>query len=150
MAAEKMAAALIFLSCGIAFFQAGQEFLRSKNFSENSYNLPDEINSIKWNLLRKNHRIVDYYRGLIGFRKRFYGVFRDCCFEQIGENFLLEKGEFFMIINTTNQIFEPKIQGKFEYFVDENRASDKPLYTKNRLYSADFGVVIARRIVDEN
>ena len=55
-----------------------------------------------------------------------------------------------MIINTTNQIFEPKIQGKFEYFVDENRASDKPLYTKNRLYSADFGVVIARRIVDEN
>ena len=149
LAAEKMAAALIFLSCGIAFFQAGQEFLRSKNFSENSYNLPDEINSIKWNLLRKNHRIVDYYRGLIGFRKRFYGVFRDCCFEQNGENFLLEKGDFFMIINTTNQIFEPKIQGKFEYFVDENRASDKPLYTKNRLYSADFGVVVARRIVDE-
>lgn len=149
LAAEKMSAALIFLSNGIAFFQAGQEFLRSKNLSENSYNLPDKINSIKWNLLRKNREIVEYYRGLIGFRKRFFGVFRDCRFKQINENYLLEKGDFLMLINTKNEIFEPKICGNFEYYIDENRASAEPIYTKNRLYSADFGVVVARRICDE-
>ncbi|MGN0670748.1 MAG: alpha-amylase family glycosyl hydrolase, partial [Oscillospiraceae bacterium] len=149
VSAEKMSATLIFLSCGIAFFQAGQEFLRSKNFSENSYNLPDKTNSIKWNLLRKNREIVEYYRGLIAFRKRFYGVFRDCCYEQIDGNFLLKKGNFYMLINTSNSSFEPKIQGYFEYFIDENCASDKPLYTKKRLCSADFGVVVARRIDDE-
>ena len=55
-----------------------------------------------------------------------------------------------MIINTTNSFFEPKFHGCFEYFVDENRASDEPLYTEKRLYSADFGVVVARRIDDEN
>lgn len=149
IAAEKMSAALIFLSCGAAFFQAGQEFLRTKNFSENSYNLPDKINSIKWNLVRKNRDIIEYYRGLIGFRKRFYGVFRDCRFEQIDGNFMLIKDEFYMIINTTNCFFEPKIRGFFEYFIDKNRASEEPLYTKNRLCSAVFGVVVARRIDDE-
>lgn len=149
LAAEKMAAALIFLSCGAAFFQAGQEFLRTKNFSENSYNLPDKINSIKWNLLRKNREIVEYYRGLIAFRKRFYGVFRDCGIKQIDGIFLLFKGEFYMIINTTNSFFETEIRGCFEYFIDENRASDEPMYTKKRLCSAGFGVVVARRIDDE-
>ena len=149
LAAEKMAAALVFLSSGIAFFQAGQEFLRSKNFSENSYNLPDEINSVKWNLARKNRGIVEYYHGLIGFRKRFCGVFRDCCFEHIDGFFLLFKDNFYMIINTNNCRFTANLQGVFEYFIDENRASDKPLYTKNRLYSAEFGVVVARRIDDE-
>ena len=149
LAAEKMAAALVFLSSGIAFFQAGQEFLRSKNFSENSYNLSDEINSVKWNLARKNRGIVEYYRGLIGFRKRFCGVFSDCCFEQIDGNFLLFKDNFYMIINTNNCRFTANLQGVFEYFIDENRASDKPLYTKKRLYSAEFGVVVARRIDDE-
>ena len=122
MAAEKMAAAMFFLSCGIAFFQAGQEFLRSKNFSENSYNLPDEINSVKWNLARKNRGIVEYYHGLIGFRKRFYGVFRDCDFEQIDGNYLLSKDNFYMIINTNNCRFTANLQGVFEYFIDENRA----------------------------
>lgn len=149
LSAGKMSAALTFLSCGKVFFQAGQEFLRSKNFSENSYNLPDKINSIKWNLVRKNRKIVEYYRGLIAFRKRFYGVFRDCAFEQIDGNYLLFKDNFFMIINTTNRSFSPKFPGLFEYFIDENRASYKPLYTKKRLYSADFGVVVARRIDDE-
>ncbi len=149
VSAEKMSAALIFLSCGIAFFQAGQEFLRSKNFSENSYNLPDKINSIKWNLVRKNREIVEYYRGLIAFRKRFYGVFRDCSFEQIDGNFLLTKDKFYMIINTTNCRFNTNFDGIFEYFIDENSASNEPLYTKKRLYSADFGVIVARRIDDE-
>ena len=149
MSAEKMAAALVFLSCGMAFFQAGQEFLRSKNFSENSYNLPDEINSIKWNFLHEYEDLFCYYRGLISFRKRFYGVFRGCDFTKKGEIFLLYRDNYFMIINTANHQFSADISGFFEYFIDENNASDKPLYSRNRLYSAGFGVVVARRIDDE-
>lgn len=149
MSAEKMAAALVFLSCGMAFFQAGQEFLRSKNFCENSYNSPDEINSIKWNLLHENADLVSYYRGLIGFRKRFYGIFRGCDFTKKGDVYILNKEKFYMIINTTNQCFSADISGFFEYFIDENNASDKPLYSRNWLYSAAFGVVVARRIDDE-
>ena len=149
MAAEKMAAALVFLSCGIAFFQAGQEFCRTKNFSENSYNLPDEINSIKWNLVHENAELVKYYRGLIGFRKRFYGVFRGCSLTKNGSVFILEKNNFYMIINTANCSFSADPCGEYEYFIDETNSSDKPLYSEKRLYSAGFGVVVARRKIDE-
>lgn len=149
IAAEKMAAALVFLSNGIAFFQAGQEFLRSKNYSENSYNLPDEINSIKWNLLRENADLVRYYRGLIGFRKRFYGIFRECDFTKKKSVYILSKNNFYMIINTANNPFCADISGIFEYFIDETNSSDKPIYSDKRLYSAGFGVVVARRIDDE-
>lgn len=149
IAAEKMAAALVFLSNGIAFFQAGQEFLRSKNYSENSYNLPDEINSIKWNLLRENADLVRYYRGLIGFRKRFYGIFRECDFTKKKSVYILSKINFYMIINTANNPFCADISGIFEYFIDETNSSDKPIYSDKRLYSAGFGVVVARRIDDE-
>ncbi len=149
IAAEKMAAALVFLSNGISFFQAGQEFLRSKNFSENSYNLPDEINSIKWNLLRENADLVSYYRGLIGFRKRFYGIFCGCDFTKTKSAYILSKNNFYMIINTANNPFCSEYIGNYEYFIDETNSSDKPIYTDKRLYSAAFGVVVARRIDDE-
>ena len=148
-AAEKMASALVFLSNGMVFFQAGQEFLRTKNFAENSYNLSDEINSIKWNLLHENAELVNYFRGLIAFRKRFYGVFRGCDFTKKGSVFILNKNTFYMIINTANNNFCSDISGHFEYFIDENNSSDKPIYTAERLYISGFGIIVARRIDGE-
>ena len=54
-----------------------------------------------------------------------------------------------MIINTANNPFCADISGIFEYFIDETNSSDKPIYSDKRLYSAGFGVVVARRIDDE-
>jgi pullulanase len=73
-----MLAAAIIMTCqGIPFFQAGEEFLRSKPlnreataFDENSYRSPDAINSLKWNQRSVNKEVVNYYRGLIEFRSR--------------------------------------------------------------------------------
>jgi len=74
---NNLAAAFSILSQGVPFMQAGEEMLRSKpgrksRFDENSYRSPDKINSIKWeNLEREEYRsVVDYYRGLIRFRKK--------------------------------------------------------------------------------
>lgn len=71
-----LSAAIILTSQGIPFFQSGEEFLRSKplneektRFDDNSYASPDQVNSLKWNLVTENKDIVDYYRGLIEFRK---------------------------------------------------------------------------------
>jgi pullulanase len=71
-----LAAAIILTCQGIPFFQAGEEFLRSKPlnpehtaFEENSYNSPDSVNSLKWNLRSENQETVDYYKGLIAFRR---------------------------------------------------------------------------------
>jgi pullulanase len=72
---DKMAAAFVFLSQGIPFIQAGQEFLRSKplpggnSFDHNSYNSPDIVNSLKWNSRSENRDVVEYYKGLIAFRR---------------------------------------------------------------------------------
>ena len=54
-----------------------------------------------------------------------------------------------MIINTANNNFCSDISGYFEYFIDENNSSDKPIYTAERLYISGFGVVVARRIDGE-
>ena len=71
-----LAAAIYMLSQGVPFLQAGEEMLRSKplpggGFEHNSYASPDSVNSIKWNDLAKDEYAanVDYYRGLIAFRK---------------------------------------------------------------------------------
>ncbi len=71
-----LSAAIIMTCQGIPFFQAGEEFLRSKPlnedktvFDENSYRSPDAVNSLKWNTVTENKEVVNYYKGLIAFRK---------------------------------------------------------------------------------
>lgn len=73
---NKLAAAIYMTSQGIPFIHAGEEFLREKldqngKRIENSYNSPDFVNKIRWNVLEQseNAAVVDYYRGLIAFRK---------------------------------------------------------------------------------
>ena len=75
---NKLGAAFILTAQGIPFFQAGEEFLRSKpdptkpnGFNENSYSAGDGINSIKWSELDKDvyMNVYNYYKGLIAFRK---------------------------------------------------------------------------------
>jgi len=66
---HKMADSLILTSQGIPFFQAGQEFLRTKGGNNNSYKSNDTINKLDW--LRKSQNIdtVNYFKGLIKLRK---------------------------------------------------------------------------------
>jgi pullulanase len=77
---DKLAAAFVFLSQGIPFIQAGQEFLRSKplpggnSFDHNSYNSPDIINSLKWDRKSRYIDVFNYYKGLIEFRKAHSAV----------------------------------------------------------------------------
>ena len=73
---NNLSAAIIMTSQGTPLFQAGEEMLRSKpleegGYSHNSYNLPDSVNSIKWDNLNDAtyQDVVNYYAGLIAFRK---------------------------------------------------------------------------------
>ena len=74
--ANNLSAAVVLLSQGTPFFQAGEELLRSKplpegGFEHNSYKSPDSINSIKWDVLDDPvyAAVSEYYAGLIAFRK---------------------------------------------------------------------------------
>jgi len=84
-AMDKLAAVLIFTSQGVPFMHGGQEFLRTKFGSHNSYNQPDKINKIRWNYKQENRDIFDYYKGLIRLRKE-HPMFRMTSAEMIKKN----------------------------------------------------------------
>ena len=100
MSMNKLAAAIILTSQGIPFFQAGEEFLRSKKnddgtFNHDSYNSPDRINNLEWQRTVEYKDIVDYYKGLIKLRKK-YRAFRMNSRHEIMENLkFFVKGENF-------------------------------------------------------
>ncbi len=76
---NQLSAAIVMTSQGIPFFQAGEEFLRTKpdgegGFDENSYKSSDVTNALKWNEKTKNMDIYEYYRGLLAFRKEHAGL----------------------------------------------------------------------------
>ena len=73
---NKMAGGIILTSQGMSFWQAGEEFARSKGGDENSYKSPTSVNQITWNNTVTYSDILNYYKGLIEIRKA-YSPFRD-------------------------------------------------------------------------
>ncbi|MBE7058041.1 MAG: type I pullulanase [Ruminococcaceae bacterium] len=69
---NRLGAAIVMISQGTPFMQAGEEMLRSKNCDENSYKSSDEINNIDWERLlpgSEAYETMMYYKGLIELRK---------------------------------------------------------------------------------
>ena len=69
LAMNRLAAAIVLTSQGIAFLHAGEEMARTKKGHENSYNLPDSVNAMDWRRKGKYADLVAYYRGLVALRK---------------------------------------------------------------------------------
>ncbi len=71
----KQSNAIVLLSQGISFLHAGDEFMRSKpaasgtGFDHNSYESPDSVNQLRWDQKAEQMDMVNYYAGLIAFRK---------------------------------------------------------------------------------
>lgn len=72
---EYRLAAGIYMTCqGNLFLLSGEEFARTKEGIEDSYNAPISINRLDWERAWKQHKLVDYYRGLIALRKQLPGL----------------------------------------------------------------------------
>ncbi len=79
LAMNRLGAAIIMISQGTPFMQAGEEMLRTKDGDENSYKSSDEINNIDWEALTKEsdaYKMMQYYKGLFAMRAN-YGIFTD-------------------------------------------------------------------------
>ena len=153
---DKMAAALVFLSQGIPFIQAGQEFLRSKPlpggaFDHNSYNAPDAVNSIKWNRKSDYREVFEYYRGLIALRKA-HTAFRMPTKELIDNNMIFldklpqrvvgfilkgdcELEEIIVFFNPNGHEVPMYAFGEYNVYADGERAGTEPLYTVENEYT---------------
>lgn len=68
--ANKLAAAIYFTCQGRIFLLSGEEFARTKEGLENSYNASIEINRIDWNRAYERTDLREYYKGLIALRKQ--------------------------------------------------------------------------------
>lgn len=150
-AADRFAAALVFLAQGIPFIQAGQEMLRSKpdgegGYVHDSYRSADSVNSIKWNDVTIHRSMVEYYRGLIGIRKHF-PQFRLRTSEEIRGRLSFEDldggafAEFIddlvLLVNPTDSKLTYAIKGEAEIYADGRKASDQPLYSVRSAIAAE-------------
>ncbi|MGN0315988.1 MAG: type I pullulanase [Fusicatenibacter sp.] len=78
---NRLAAGIIMTCKGIPFFQAGEEFGRTKQGDENSYCSGREINRLDWRRAWKMQPLVDYYRNLLKIRRSYdaFGTYENGC-----------------------------------------------------------------------
>lgn len=134
---------LVAISQGIPFYHAGQEFYRTKNGVENSYNSPDEINRINW---KPNIESVKKLRKLLKIRKK-YRVYR---FDKYTEDVSVKREKDLITYTlksksyTLKHIIKPyKTLEKFE--LNDGTLifpSQKALTEENYLYVSEPGVYI--------
>ncbi|MBM7692940.1 pullulanase [Peribacillus deserti] len=72
---HRLGTSIVLLSQGIPFLHSGQEFFRTKENIENSYNSPDQINWLDWKRKSLYNSNVAYVKGLIKIRKE-HAAFR--------------------------------------------------------------------------
>lgn len=68
---NRMAAGMVMTSLGIPFFQAGEEFGRTKNGIGDSFKTESAINQLDWSRAEEYGDLVKYYKGLLQIRKHF-------------------------------------------------------------------------------
>ena len=67
--------AAIYMTCqGNLFFLSGEEFARTKNGEENTYNASVELNRLDWERAYEYQELRQYYQGLIALRKQLPGL----------------------------------------------------------------------------
>ena len=67
--AMKLGYLALFTSQGVPFFHGGEEFARTKGGNNNSYEAPDSVNQVDWDLKRQHLDLFKYVRDAIALRK---------------------------------------------------------------------------------
>ncbi|MBP3378423.1 MAG: hypothetical protein J6L96_06715, partial [Clostridia bacterium] len=131
---NNLGAAIIMVSRGTPFWQAGEEMLRTKDGDENSYKSSDAINNINWSVLAEGSReyaTMLYYKGLIEMRKA-YDIFSDLDVTIEHEEFAggalavtirdNDGGVALVLINPLNTDLTYELDGEWNLIADRERA----------------------------
>ena len=137
---NNLGAAIIMISKGTPFWQAGEEMLRTKDGDENSYKSSDAINNIDWSVLKEGNREYEtmlYYKGLIEMRKH-YSIFTDTSAQMLNAEELSNGvlsvtfddgngGQVLALINPHNTALPCAIDGEWNLIADASRAGAEVL-----------------------
>ena len=143
---NKLAAAILMLSFGVPFFQAGEEGGRTKLGEGNSYNLSKSLNRIDWKRIYLFEDIMKYYKKLIKIRKsllNFYELNRAKYnnIEGLPKGIVgfnvqrIKYGEYkeiIIIFNSTDEDYTYKINGngKWTIILKEEMPKEKTIDNK--------------------
>lgn len=105
---NKLTAAIVFTCKGNVFFQAGEEFARTKNGEDNSYNLSPELNMLDWKRAYEYEDLQEYYIGLIELRKKFAGFYSNEPGNENNVEFIpcKDKGVVAYTIKNANDVYD--------------------------------------------
>ena len=137
---NNLGAAILMISKGTPFWQAGEEMLRTKDGDENSYKSSDAINNIDWSVLQEGSReytTMLYYKGLIEMRKH-YEIFTDPSVEivraeVVGSGIMVvvfddgKGGQALALINPHNTGLPFALEGQWNLVADATRAGSAVL-----------------------
>lgn len=162
--ANKLAAAIYFTCQGRIFMLSGEEFARTKEGLENSYNASVEINRIDWNRAYERTDIREYYKGLIALRKQLPGLCdkseeakkritnkkienKGCvsfCVDNASEQEKSRWTELFVVYNSSEETEKISLaEGKWEILVDgENSMKWKKAETVERMVEVQPGTAM--------
>ena len=146
---NNLGAAIIMISKGTPFWQAGEELLRTKNGDENSYMSSDAVNNIDWSVLNEDSReykTMLYYKGLIELRKTF-GIFTnnetEISYEELGSGIVTvafddgEGGRALAIINPHKTALPCTLEGEWNLVADSESAGSEVLEVQSGTVTAD-------------
>lgn len=153
----RLALHLSLLTQGVPFIHSGQEFFRSKNLIENTYNTPDTINRLDWLRSIEYEKDVAFICQLIQFRKKHPLLrlktrteIKNCCSAQwlnksIVEYKIKEKeNQITILINFGNNSFIYPNQDKQAVFINYPKISlDTPLDANKDYYIVPGKQVLA-------
>jgi pullulanase len=136
---NNLGAAIIMISKGTPFWQAGEEMLRTKDGDENSYKSSDAINNIDWSVLKEGNREYQtmlYYKGLIEMRKA-YGIFTnleaEVTYKELGSGIAAvtfddgNGGKALVVINPHPQDLPYTLEGDWTLVADGTRSGSAAL-----------------------
>lgn len=72
LAENRLSAGICLTLPGLAFFQSGEEFGRTKLGNGNSYTGPESLNKLDWGRMHWFSDLVQWYRGLMALRRELY------------------------------------------------------------------------------
>ena len=142
MAMNRLGAAILMISQGTPFMQAGEEMLRTKDGDHNSYKSSDEINNIDWEALTPDsneYRMMQYYKGLIEMRTT-YGIFTNgsrtaVSFKDLGGGATVATfddhmgGKAVVVINPTASALTVTLDGEYQLVANGTEAGADPIAT---------------------
>lgn len=139
-----LALALVLLSRGFPFVHSGQEFLRTKHGIRNTYNAPDKVNKLDWDLRVKNDDLVRKTRDLIKIRKETRDFNADdavVSFKILGRIMLYKADDTYVFFNPSNDDLTYEDSRKHHVIFDDSGSCD---YIMENVFVSAHSLVICK------